>query len=110
MFQYSLEEGTPAYKLGDKVSEEEKARRWNEIMKLQAEISFEKLHSKIGNKYEALIENKEEVSYIGRTYMDAPGIDGLVYIKSDKMLNIGDFYDIIVKDNNEYDIYAEEVN
>lgn len=110
VFQYSLEEGTPAYKLGDKVSEEEKDRRWNEIMKLQSEISFEKLHSKIGNKYEALIENKDEDSYIGRTYMDAPGIDGLVYIKSDKMLNIGDFYDIIVKDNNEYDIYAEEVN
>ena len=110
VFQYSLEDGTPAYKLGDKVSEEEKARRWNEIMKLQSKISFEKLHSKIGNKYEALIENKDEDSYIGRTYMDAPGIDGLVYIKSDKMLNIGDFYDIIVKDNNEYDIYAEEVN
>ena len=110
VFQYSLEEGTPAYKLGDKVSEEEKERRWNEIMKLQSKISFEKLHSKIGNKYEALIENKDEDSYIGRTYMDAPGIDGLVYIKSDKMLNIGDFYDIIVKDNNEYDIYAEEVN
>lgn len=110
VFQYSLEEGTPAYKLGDKVSEEEKARRWNEIMKLQSEISFKKLHSKIGNKYKALIENKDEDSYIGRTYMDVPGIDGLVYINSDKMLNIGDFYDIIVKDNNEYDIYAEEVN
>lgn len=68
------------------------------------------MNSEIGNKYEALIENKDEDSYIGRTYMDAPGIDGLVYIKSDKMLNIGDFYDIIVKDNNEYDIYAEEVN
>lgn len=110
VFQYSLEEGTPAYKLGDKVSEDDKERRWNEIMKLQSEISFNKLHSKIGKNYKALIEKKTDDSYVGRTYMDAPGIDGLVYINSHNMLNIGDFYDIIVKDNNEYDIYAEEVN
>lgn len=110
VFQYSLEEGTPAYKLGDKVSEDDKERRWNEIMKLQSEISFNKLHSKIGKNYKALIEKKTDDSYVGRTYMDAPGIDGLVYINSHNKLNIGDFYDIIVKDNNEYDIYAEEVN
>lgn len=108
-FCYSLEEGTRAYKYGDQVSEDEKLLRQKELMLLQAEISERKLCKKVGLSMECLIEDEADDAYIGRTYMDAPGIDGLIYINKDKTLNIGEFYDIIITDNDSYDLYGKLV-
>ena len=108
-FCYSLEEGTRAYKYGDQVSEDEKLLRQKELMLLQAEISERKLSKKVGLNMECLIEDETEDAYIGRTYMDAPGIDGLIYINKDKALNIGEFYDIIITGNDSYDLYGKLV-
>lgn len=108
-FCYSLEEGTRAYKYGDQVSEDEKLLRQKELMLLQAEISERKLSKKIGLNMECLIEDETEDAYIGRTHMDAPGIDGLIYINKDKTLNIGEFYDIIITGNDSYDLYGKLV-
>lgn len=108
-FCYSLEEGTRAYKYGDQVSEDEKLLRQKELMLLQAEISERKLCKKVGLSMECLIEDETDDAYIGRTYMDAPGIDGLIYINKDKTLNIGEFYDIIITGNDSYDLYGKLV-
>lgn len=108
-FCYSLEEGTRAYKYGDQVSEDEKLLRQKELMLLQAEISERKLCKKVGLIMECLIEDETDDAYIGRTYMDAPGIDGLIYINKDKTLNIGEFYDIIITGNDSYDLYGKLV-
>lgn len=109
VFKYSLEEGTPAFKLGDTVSDEEKDRRWDIIMKEQSKISRDKLKSYIGKSYKAIIDKENDDFFIGRTYMDTPGIDGLVFIKSQNELNKGSFCDIIITDNSEYDLYAKEI-
>lgn len=108
-FCYSLEEGTRAYKYGDQVSEDEKLLRQKELMLLQAEISERKLCKKVGLSMECLIEDETDDAYIGRTYMDAPGIDGLIYINKVKALNIGEFYDIIITGNDSYDLYGKLV-
>lgn len=108
-FCYSLEEGTRAYKYGDKISEDDKLLRQKELMLLQAEISERKLSEKIGLTFNCLIEDETKDAYIGRTYMDAPGIDGLIYINKDKALNIGEFYDIIITGNDSYDLYGKLV-
>ena len=108
-FCYSLEEGTRAYKYGDKISEDEKLLRQKDLMLLQAEISERKLSEKVGLTFNCLIEDETKDAYIGRTYMDAPGIDGLIYINKDKALNIGEFYDIIITGNDSYDLYGKLV-
>lgn len=108
VFKYSLEEDTPAYKLGDNVSDEKKEDRFNALMALQQEVSYKKLNSKIGKHLRAIVESKGEM-YVGRTYMDAPGIDGVVYIKSDKELEIGNFYDIIITEATQYDTIAKTI-
>lgn len=108
-FCYSLEEGTRAYKYGDKISEVDKLLRQKELMLLQAEISERKLSEKVGLTFNCLIEDETKDAYIGRTYMDAPGIDGLIYINKDKALNIGEFYDIIITGNDSYDLYGKLV-
>ena len=108
-FCYSLEEGTRAYKYGDKISEDDKLLRQKELMLLQAEISERKLSEKVGLTFNCLIEDEAKDAYIGRTYMDAPGIDGLIYINKDKALNIGEFYDIIITGNDSYDLYGKLV-
>lgn len=108
-FCYSLEEGTRAYKYGDKISEDDKLLRQKELMLLQAEISERKLSEKVGLTFNCLIEDETKDAYIGRTYMDAPGIDGLIYINKDKALNIGEFYAIIITGNDSYDLYGKLV-
>lgn len=107
VFCYSLEEGTRAHKHGDLISEDEKLLRQKILMTTQADISFNKLKSHIGSVYKCLIESETDLNYIGRSYMDAPGIDGNVIIKNNKTLHIGEFYDIIISGNDCYDLYGE---
>lgn len=108
VFAYSQEEDTPAAKMKDQVDEEVKEQRQLEVMKVQKDISEEKSRSNIGRKFRVLIEEKvEDGVYLGRTYMDSPEIDGLVYVHSDRKLEIGEFQTVIVKDALEYDLIGD---
>ena len=80
-------------------------------MKLQQEISFNLSSEKVGNKYEVLIEEKvEDGVYIGRTYMDSPEIDGIVYVHDDKELEDGFFVCVEISDFLEYDLLGEVID
>lgn len=108
IFEYSREEDTPAYKLSDQINELTKESRKNELMQIQQSISYNKNREKIGFVYKVLVDEKtEEGLYIGRTYMDSPEIDGYTYIKSERELIIGDYYDVVIKDALEYDLIGE---
>ena len=111
VFQYSKEDGTPAAKLKEQIHHNTKKSRYNKIMKLQNKISEEILESKIGKEYKVLIEEKsfDNKYFIGRTYMDVPEMDGVVYIKNDGAHNvkIGEFYSCKVVNVKEYDLIAK---
>ena len=83
VFKYSKEDGTPAEKMPNQIHGNTKKARYNKIMKLQQKISEENLKQKIGNDYEVLIENKtfDNKYWVGRTKMDVPEMDGVVYIE-----------------------------
>ncbi|WP_290771467.1 30S ribosomal protein S12 methylthiotransferase RimO [Anaerofustis sp.] len=106
-FKYSREEGTPAYKIKPQIDEDTKEKRYTELMQAQEAVSEELMESYIDKTLEVLVEEKvegEDKVYIGRSYMDCPEIDGEVYIYSDKYLEIGNFYDIVIEDSMEYDL------
>ncbi len=107
-FEYSNEEGTPAYKLPNHVDDEIKSQRRERLMLVQQEISRELNEKKIGNVYEVLVEEKiDEDTYLGRTMEDAQEIDNIVYIKSEKEILIGSFVDVKIYDALEYDLMGE---
>ncbi len=110
VFTYSKEDGTPAEKMENQVHPSTKKFRYNKIMKLQKEISEESLRSKIGHTYKTLIEAKsfDERYLIGRTYMDVPYEDGLVFIKklTDEDL-IGRFVNVEIIGTREYDLVGK---
>ena len=84
VFAYSAEEDTPAYSFENQVPQELKEERSDEIMELQQEIAFEHSENMIGRILDVLIEGKvaDEPAYVGRTYMDAPGVDGLIFVNT----------------------------
>lgn len=107
-FEYSNEEGTPAYKLPNHVDDEIKSQRRERLMLVQQEISRKLNEKKIGNVYEVLVEEKiDEDTYLGRTMEDAQEIDNIVYIKSEKEILIGSFVDVKIYDALEYDLMGE---
>jgi len=108
VFTYSQEEGTPANDLKDQIDEETKVARQRLIMDLQQRISQNKSKEKIGKKYEVIIEELiAENEYVGRTYMDSPEIDGIVYIKCNNRLEVGSLVDVKIIDSLEYDLIGE---
>lgn len=110
-FVYSEEEGTPAANAKGKIPEKEKLARWNEIMKVQQRISEEDNRRFIGREFEVLVDEKEGSGkgvYLGRTYMDAPEIDGLVYIR-DSGIKAGDLVNARITDTLEYDLVGIKV-
>ena len=109
VFAYSQEEDTPAAEFPDQVPQELKEERRDEIMELQQEISYEKSQSMIGKVLEVMIEGKvaDENAYVGRTYMDAPGVDGLIFINTDVELISGDFAKVKVTGALDYDLIGE---
>ena len=111
VFPYSPEEGTPAAKFPDQIDEEVKADRQCEIMELQQDIAFEKSERRIGQEMLAVIEGKvaDENAYIGRTYMDAPNIDGYVFIHTDEALMTGHFVKVKITASSDYDLIGELV-
>lgn len=108
-FGYSKEEGTKAYEMDGHLTDDIKKERVNKLMELQGEISLENLEKRIGSVVEVLIEEELEDTLIGRSYMDAPEIDGVVYInKNDHMdIGVGDFIDVRVIDVMEHDLIGE---
>ena len=109
VFTYSREEDTPAAEMDGQIDEEVKEARRDEIMQIQKDIAFDKSNSRVGEIYEVMIEGRlpDEGVYIARTYMDAPDVDGYVFIQSDYNLDSGDFVKVEVTRSDEYDLIAE---
>ena len=109
VFTYSAEEDTPAAKMPGQIEEEEKQRRQAELMELQQEISIDKGNARIGSEVEVMVEGKvaDENAYVARTYGDAPGVDGYLFINTDTQLMSGDFAMVHVTGALEYDLIGE---
>lgn len=109
VFTYSREEDTPAAEMDGQIDEEVKEARRDEIMQIQQDIAFDKSNSRVGEIYEVMIEGRlpDEGVYIARTYMDAPDVDGYVFIQLDYNLDSGDFVKVEVTRSDEYDLIAE---
>ena len=109
VFTYSAEEDTPAATMPDQVPEEVKEERRDEIMELQQEISYDKGTDRIGQELLVMIEGKvaDESAYIGRTYGDAPKVDGYIFVQTGELLMTGDFAKVRVTGALEYDLIGE---
>ena len=109
VFTYSAEEDTPAYSYPDQIPEKVKEERCADVMELQQEIAFEHCENMVGKVLDVMIEGKvaDEPAYVGRTYMDAPNVDGLIFVNADEMLMSGDFVRVKVTGANEYDLIGE---
>jgi ribosomal protein S12 methylthiotransferase len=106
-FTFSVEENTPSFILGDPISQEEKERRKNILMEIQKEISLKKNEYFIGKELKVLIEAVEGNFYIGRSYRDAPEVDGEILIDTkNNKLEIGEFYNILINDFDDYDLFG----
>ena len=112
VFTYSREEDTPAATMEEQVPEEIKEERRDAIMELQQEIAFERSEQMIGKVLEVMVEGKvaDENAYIARTYMDAPNVDGYLFIHTDEVLMSGDFAKVKVTGAVEYDLIGELYN
>ena len=111
VFTYSAEEDTPAAEFEDQIEEEIKKDRQAEIMELQQEIAFEKAENAVGRTVLAMIEGRlpDENAYAARTYMDAPNVDGLVFVQTSRELMTGDFVKVKITGSYEYDLIGEIV-
>lgn len=109
VFTYSPEEGTPAAQMEDQIPEEVKEDRQAELMELQQEIAFDLAEDMIGREVLVMIEGKvaDENAYVGRTYKDAPNVDGLIFVNTDEELMSGDFARVKVTGAAEYDLIGE---
>ena len=111
VFTYSPEEGTPAAAFEDQVPEETKETWRDEIMALQQEISYDLNSALVGKQMRVIVDGYiyKDQMYMCRSYMDAPGIDGCVFVASEEELLSGDFIDVKITDFNEYDLIGERV-
>lgn len=109
VFTYSQEEGTPAAAMPDQIDEEVKLDRRDELMELQMEVSADKNEEKIGRTMLAMVEGylTDENAYVARTYADAPGVDGYLFINTDETLVSGDFVRVKITGALEYDLIGE---
>ena len=106
VFTYSMEEDTPAAKFDNQIDEEVKLDRQAELMELQQEVAFDKAEEMVGREVLVMIEGKvaDENAYVGRTYKDAPGVDGLIFVNADVELMSGDFARVKVTGAMDYDL------
>lgn len=111
VFTYSPEEGTPAAVFEDQVPEETKETWRDEIMALQQEISYDLNSALVGKQMRVIVDGYiyKDQMYMCRSYMDAPGIDGCVFVASEEELLSGDFIDVKITDFNEYDLIGERI-
>jgi len=106
VFQYSQEDDTYAYILGDPIPPEIKQSRTERVMELQAEISLAKNLRKVGSVQRVLIEEIVDGEFRGRTESDAPEVDNDVYIRSENHIECGSFVDVIIEDAEEFDLFG----
>ncbi len=111
VFTYSQEEGTPAATFDDQIDDETKNERLEDIMLLQQDISAEKLESYIDKEFDVIIDGylSDDDVYVARSYMDAPDIDGMIFIDSDKELISGEIVRVVITDSDVYDLEARLV-
>ena len=109
VFPYSQEEDTPAALMEGQIAEEVKQERYAQLMELQQEIAFEAAENMVGRVVDAMIEGRitEENAYVARTYKDAPGVDGFLFVNTGRELMTGDFVKVRVTASNEYDLIGE---
>ena len=112
VFTYSPEEDTPAATMPDQIDEEVKLERQAELMELQQEIAFDTAENMIGREMLVMIEGKiaDEPAYLGRTYRDAPKVDGLIFVETGELLMSGDFAKVTVTGAEEYDLIGGLTN
>ena len=111
VFTYSPEDGTPAAGMPDQIPEETKVHRQQELMELQQEVAFDLAENMIGKTVTAMIEGQVsgENAYVARTYGDAPGVDGYLFINTDEVMLSGDFARVKITGACEYDLIGELV-
>ena len=111
VFTYSREEDTPAASMPDQIDEAVKEKYRDEIMQLQQEISADRSADMVGSILEVMIEGHiaEDNTYVGRSYKDAPNVDGLVFVECDRELMSGDFVNVLITGSTEYDLIGEIV-
>lgn len=109
VFTYSPEEDTPAAEMPDQIDEEVKLDRQADLMELQQEIAFDNAEDMVGREVLVMIEGKvaDENAYVGRTYRDAPNVDGMIFINTDEELLSGDFARVKVTGALDYDLIGE---
>lgn len=112
-FTYSKEENTPAYNMKNQIKEKIKQERLNKILTAQQKISLENNKKLVGNTYNVVVEDisDDERYFVCRSYMNAPDVDGKIYIKIDDLSSqkviVGSYVDVIITDYNEYDLFAQ---
>ena len=106
VFTYSPEEDTPAAVMPDQIDEEVKEQRRDAVMELQQEVSLDKSEEMVGKVIDCLIEGKieDDDTYVGRSYKDAPNVDGFVFVKTDANLMSGDIVKVRIDGAMEYDL------
>ena len=111
VFPYSPEEGTPAFRMKNKVSASLKKTRFDRLMALQQEISAEKNRGRIGKIYDVLVEGNSEdgIFYYGRSYAEAPDVDGRIYFTALEPLQIGNIVKIEILIAEEYDLTGRQI-
>ncbi len=112
VFTYSPEEDTPAATMSDQIEEEIKLERQAELMELQQDIAFDLAEQMIGKEVLVMIEGKvaDEDAYVGRTYKDAPNVDGFIFVNTREELMSGDYVKVKVTGALEYDLIGEIVS
>lgn len=109
-FPYSHEDGTYAYdNYKDSISDATKQERMDLLMSAQEKIAFETNEEKIGKTLKVVVDKEESDYYVGRTEYDSPEVDPEVLIKKNKMLNIGEFYNVKITDTQPFDLYGEVI-
>lgn len=114
-FAFSKEEDTKAYDMKNQIPEKIREERLKEIFDIQKDISFKLNKNRVGNKYEVIVEGitEDEKYFSCRSYMEAPDVDGRIYVKIDEQssskLTIGEFANVQIIDYNEYDLYAKVI-
>lgn len=112
VFTYSKEENTPAAKMKGQITKKVKVQRQKELMKLQQQISKKRGEEKVGRTIRVMIEGKlpEDDIFIGRSYMDAPNVDGFVFVHSKDSYLSGEFVDVKITQAKEYDLVGEAIS
>ena len=111
VFTYSAEEGTAAANMPDQIEESVKEERRDALMMTQQEIAFEKSEEMIGRVVDVLVEGRlpEDEIYIGRTYRDAPDVDGYVFINAEEEMMSGDIVKVQITDAQDYDLVGDVI-